>query len=214
MRKLFAGLLLLFPVALFAQDESLAVDGDEEDANWRFDNGVDCLGAACNGAACDDRVDESPQATDNLLVTTVTDGEAIFFDFPTPTNGPSASASDQTFDIAVSECGFDTDTGWCVENGGTDPNYDIAILCAGVLKTTIASAQAVSASNQNDSHAWTFTSDGDCNADGSTVQVRITNHRSGGGPTGRRMVCLEALEWEVTWAATGRRRMLTVGKDR
>ena len=90
LRGLLAVLALSLPLALEAQDESLAVDGDEESSTWEV-GAAACGGAACNAAACDDEADESPQAADGNIVATVTDGAAMFFDCPTPTNDPDGT---------------------------------------------------------------------------------------------------------------------------
>lgn len=206
-RAILAALLLL-AAPLAAQDESLAPDGDEETADFRIGNAADCTAAACNATACDDEVDELPASPDGNIAVTVLDGRSIYFDFPTPSSSPSTTASAQNFDVTISKCNAS-----CVENaGGGEPTYDIAILCAGVLKTTIASAVAVAGSDQNDtSNTWTFASDGDCSADGSTVQVEITSNRGGAGG-GTRHVCVEAVEWEVTHAAAGGDELMVIGK--
>jgi hypothetical protein len=206
MSRWIAILLLLFPLSAFAQDQVLNPDGDEENAAFRINGGGVCS-TRCDAFACDTQVDEGHASPDGNIVTQGgAAGQTMFFDFPTPSANPSTSAGAQNFDITVSRC-----DSVCDESaGGTDPTYDIAILCNGVLKTTINTAVTITGLDQNDAtNAWTFTSDGDCPADGSTVQVRFTSGRAGGGGS-RRWACIEAVTWDVTHASAATAQAIVV----
>lgn len=200
MKWIWTGVLLLVVVVpATSQDQSLAPDGDEENALWFQDDNSACTASLqCDTVACDASVNELPASPDDIVVASVTNNNRIHFDFPTPSSNPSTSASAQTFEVVISRC-----TSVCVEDaGGTDPNYDIELLCNGISKGDIASAQAVTGLDQLLSHAFTYTVDGDCTPDGANVQVGIQNHQAGGGGN-RRHACVEAVEWEVTHAAAG-----------
>ena len=202
--RLLTSALLLLAAPLVAQDQSLAPDDDRETGTWEV-GAASCGGAACNAAACDDEVDELPASPDGNIAATITNNAAMWFDFPTPSSNPSTSAAAQNFDITVSRCGDEAGANQCSPlTGGNDPSYDIAIMCGNVVKTTIATSVDVTGLDQNDSsNTWTFTSDGDCNADGSTVRVRIKNIRSAGAAADRRDVCIEAVAWDVTHVSAG-----------
>ena len=201
MRTLLLATLLLFPLVSFAQDENRIPDDDDEENSWRIENGSDCTANACNAADCHLRVDELPASPDGELTATDIDANSIRFGFQNPTSNPSEAANAQAFEIVVSKCKT------CVENAaGADPNYDIFMACNGTDKETIATNQTVTGLDQTTTWNWTFTADGDCTANGSTVQVKITNHQNGSGGN-RRHVCIETLEWEVTHASAAARRL-------
>lgn len=192
-----SAIILLFSCSLcLAQDASLAPDGDSNNANWTSSSAA----STCNSAACDDDLDESPQSTDNNVVYTSTDGSFIWFDFPTPASSPSTSTNAQTFDIATSECNGSTES-----LGSGIPTYDISLYCNGSSVSAIATGQSITALNENDTHPFTFNS-GSCASDGSDVQVAISQTCNGGGPNAR-CICIESVEWEVTYAS-GRNRLL------
>ena len=204
---LLAGLLAGLVSPALAQDESLAPDGDEENANWFQDDNTACTASLqCDTVACDASINELPASPDDVVVATITNNNTIFFDFPTPTANPSTVLNDQAFEVVVSRC-----TGSCVEDaGGTNPNYDLVRFCNGVNKGDIVTGQAVSSLDQLLTHTWTHTTDGDCDAAGANVQIGIQNHQAGGGGN-RRHVCVEAFEWEVTHAVAGGEEMMVIG---
>jgi hypothetical protein len=201
MSRRLALLLLLLAAPLVAQDQSLAPDDASADTTWQPDNNADCTATDCGTDTCEDHVGTAPPSDDDVVLTTATNNDVMVFDFPTPSANPATTASAQNFDIIMSRC-----TEGCVEAAaGTDPNFDLEMLCSGVSKTTIFSAQSITTLDERDAtNTWTYTPDGDCDAAGANVQMRITIHRAGGGGN-RRYPCIEEVEWEVTHAVASTR---------
>jgi hypothetical protein len=194
--RYLAILLLLLAAPLSAQvSENVIPDNDNNDANWRLDNG----GTACSSADCAAEIDESPASPDGLEPNTATNNDAWLISFATPSTC-TAPGGTQTFDTVMSRC----TTGGVEAAGGTDPNYDIAISCNGVTQATIASVVTISSVDQRTAHTWAW--DTDCASDGSDVEVLITIRRAGGGDN-RRYPCVEAIEWECEQPAAGGRRI-------
>ena len=194
-------LLLLLPSLALAQDQNLAPTGDYNDADFRLNDG----GTACDTAACETEVDESPASPDGLEVNTGTNNASIIFNMDDPSDNPSGVTDAQTIQIISSRC---TEAG--VEtSGGTNPNFDLYVSCGGSDHQTLVTAQTQSGIDQDNSYNWTF--GGSCAADGTDVEVRFVAHRAGGGGN-RRYPCIEAIEWEVTHAAAGgaRRRVWVI----
>lgn len=193
----------LLAAAAFGQDETLAPDGENNSTTWRQANTA-CL-LACDMFACDDQIDEAFGASDNEYVSHGNNG-VIIFDFPTPAASPSTATNAQAFRFVLTKCLSTT----CAEDtGGSDPTYDVDWMCGGVAKGTLASGVGVTGADQDDSYAFTYATDGDCDAAGANVQFQITGHWVGGG-SNRRAVCLDIAGWEVTHAAAGGRRVLVV----
>ena len=203
---LLISLLLAFPA--FAQDQTVQPDADNTNPTDVF---TDTCSTACNAADCSANVDELISASDNVHVKSITNNATITFDLETPTSNPSTVADDQTFRIEVSRC--DDDAGSCPvrASAGSDPDYDIAVLCNGTLlgAAEIATAVVVTGSDQVDAHTWTFNTT-DCAADGSDVEVRIDFGQSGGSPGNRNWPCIDSIDWEVTYAAAASRNRIIV----
>jgi hypothetical protein len=110
----------------------------------------------------------------------------------------------------IMTCADDDTT--CTEDCNGSPVFTAEIYCNGAALTTpqiIFSSQGISAPDQD--HSTTFTFDTtDCATDGSDLQVSVTLGRSAGAPGSRRWAGIEAVEWEVTHAAAGGRRVIIV----
>lgn len=204
--------LLLFVAApAWAQDEDLAPNGENNPSDV-YDNGGT---NACNTVACDDEIDEDPDsAVDDLEVCFHTNTSAtIRFDFPVPANAPDTGTNAQTVHLIMDrsedgDAGGDSGTSCVEDTGGNDPSFSLELYCNDTATGTLVwSGQNITATDQ--SWSSTFTYPGACATDGSDLQFHVTLIRSGGSPSARRWAAIEAMEWEVTWAATGRtRRML------
>lgn len=190
----YAIVLLLLPLLLGA-DEDLAPNDDLQSANWSSSRGSACSTAS---PQCYTDVDDDPDGTPDGAWNYDPDNEVLMdWYFPTPTSNPSTTTNAQVFDIVISKCEADGTR----NAGGSDPTYTLARVCTGGLGT-IESAVSVTGLNQDG--GGTFTVTGQCQSDGSDVALRLTGTCNGGGPN-KRCLCVEAIEWEVTWAAVGGR---------
>ncbi len=149
----------------------------------------------CGAVACETFVDEDPDDGDgNMLTAQSIAGVTARLSFPTPSSSPSTTASAQKFVVNLSRCNDS-----CAEaSGGTDPTYGLRMLCNSVQKIIIAAAIPITSLDQTDKYTWTFTADGDCTSDGSTVEASLLLLQKGSG-AGIRRACAEAIEWEVTY---------------
>ena len=199
-RLLLIAVLLLVAVPAFAQDQSLAPTGENNDATVGVGNDTDCSVTFCDAAACDDEVDDDPASPDALELVTDTNNAIIIFTFPTPSANPSTAAGAQNVDVNF------TRTLDCVESSdGTDPVFSLTLYCSGVSKLAITTNQAITAEDERDStNTFTYTTDGDCDAAGVNVEIGVTLGKGGGGGSLRR-ASLNAIEWEVTHVAAGGR---------
>lgn len=203
---LFSILLTLFGCMIAgAQDQVLQPDGEDNPT----DVFTDACTTACNAAACDDDVDEGQGSADGLEVSTTTQNATIQFDFPTPSSAPGEGASAQAFDLVMSRC--DDDASCTERTGGTDPAFSAEVRCNGTIITggTLFSGQAITTTDQLHTGTWTFNTT-DCASDGSDVQVFVTLTRAGGGAN-RNYACIEAIDWDVTWAAVAEE-MMVIGR--
>lgn len=195
--------LLLLAAPLAAQDESLPPDGNSSTSGWGLSS--DACATRCNTAACHDEIDEGIGASDNLFVGMPSNNTLIRYTFPTPSATPSTAASAQSFRVVHTKC----TTGCAEDTGGSDPTYTIALVCAGVTKATLASGVSITAADDDDTHAFTYTPDGDCDAAGANVEAAITGAFVGGGAS-RRTPCTDILVWQVTHASAAARRVIVV----
>jgi hypothetical protein len=191
--RILAVALLIAAPAFGQVSENVIPDNDNNDANWRLDNG----GTACNSADCAAEIDEDPASPDGLEPNTDTNNDAWLISFATPSTCTAPSGT-QTFDTVMSRCA----TGGVETSGGSDPTYDIALFCGGVSKATIATAVTITALDQRTAHTWTW--DATCTI--ANVEAQITIHRLGGGGS-RRYPCVEAIEWECEQPAASTRRI-------
>ena len=203
--------LLLIPSLAFAQDQSLAPDG-EHGPSAVFSNitAAACsTGTACAAAACETEVDESPDSGDNLYLCTETTNAVIRFTFPTPSSDPDTGTNAQAIDLIMSCTDADTDNSQsCLGS----PTFSLELWCGGSA-TGVSPFNGVSIAVDSD-HSATFTYPGACATDGSDLEFHFILGRSGGSPGDRRWAAIEAVEWEVTHAAGGgspaRRRMWVI----
>lgn len=201
------GKRILFPVILFllalpvaAQDETLQPDAENNPSTVLNDS----CSTACNATTCDDDVDEGQGSADGLEVSTLTNNASIIFDFPNPASNPSGS---QTMDLVMSRC--DDDASCTERTAGTDPPFSAWITCNGTDDTQIFNAQAVTTTDELHQGAFTFPAA--CAADGSDLGVRILLARAGGGGN-RNYSCIEAVDWDVTWASATTPQVIVVGR--
>lgn len=184
----------LFPAWARAADQTLAPDGCGESAN-----------NTCSTATAPGTLDEgvSTPGGDWCAASGCGSGAvntAWRMLFPTPTNPPSSTTDAQTFRIYARKCSA----------GGADPSVRMDLYCNGVLVESGDEQTVTSETGQVFSELVTFTAVS-CAANGSDVEVRVVGTASGGTPSGRRSVGVDAVEWQVTWAAAGGKKMLIVG---
>lgn len=197
--RLLIALLLLVPVAGFAQDQTLPPTSDLVDSAAMFNSTSTCA-TACSTTDCAAAIDELP-SIDGVTVTAIatTGDRTMRVTFDTPSSDPSATADAQTMDIRISRCVVA-----CTEaTGGTNPTATAEVYCNGSLHQTLYTAVAITGLDQDQSTTWTH--GGACATDGSDVELRLTVLHAGGGGN-RRWSCIEAVEWEVTHATAGRSR--------
>lgn len=186
-------IILLLASPAFAADEDLAPNDDLQSANWESSRGNPCSTAS---PQCYTDVDDDPDGTPDGAWNYDPDNDLVMdYYFPTPSSNPSTTTDAQAFDIVVSKCEDDGTR----NAGGSDPTYTLSRECAGL--ETIESAVAITGLNQAGGGTFSM---GGCDADGGNVTLRIQGACNGGGPN-KRCLCVEAVEWEVTWAAVGGR---------
>lgn len=186
--------LLLFAVPAWAQDESMIPTGTAES------NNNSCSTANAH-TTCDDDPD-SPGAdwcTASTCAANPTNATSWRFTFNTPATAPSFGTNAQTFDAYVKSCA----------SGGTDASCTLDLYCNGSLVTTGPTVHTVSSSTGvKISQTHTLVGGGTCATDGSDVELRVTCTATGGTPSARRTVDLNAVEWDVTYASAGDQMML------
>lgn len=201
-RALILIVLLAACTLAMAADEELAPTGENGNSSW-WSQGSSSN--PCSTSSCELDVDEDPDGTpDGNIVATQTDSSFLVFDFNTPGDTPATGTDAQAFHVLMSEC---DDTSPMTESVGSGvPTYDIYLYCNGSSVSAIATGVAINSQDQSTVHTWTMNL-GSCAADGSDVQVGISQTANGGGPN-KRWGCIEALEWEVTYtvAEAGRTR--------
>lgn len=141
------------------------------------------------GAVTD--IDESPDSPDGVWLNEVDDAldTICHVSFGTPTGNPTTGAGLQSFRIY---CRRSTTT------GGNDPDLDIALYENGTLVSTLQTGVAItSLTGQLVTATWDASLLG--TTDGSLVELYLIGNRSGGGPSARRTVEFDAVEWAVDY---------------
>lgn len=133
-------------------------------------------------------VDEGVDTPDGVWLTLGDDGtnSIVRASFPTPTGDPTIGANLQKFRLYV-RVG--------TEAGGNTPALDLAIRETGG-GTDLAVQTGISVTSYT-GEVVEFTWDASVlgTADGSAVEIYAIGQRSGGGPSGRRSVEFDAIEW-------------------
>jgi len=183
MRYFLTSLLLLFASAVWAQDEELAPDADVSSDN----------NTTCN-AAVEASVDDDPDSPGGDWC--IADGNNtswIFtLSFPTPTSALDTATDAQAFQLYVRS--FDEgQTGEPTIRADVYDGINCADLHESGTETTLTDAGFPAAYTEN----WTAA--GISAAADVCILVECT--KTGGSPTTRNSCDIDALEWEVTWAA-------------
>jgi hypothetical protein len=218
-------LLVCFPLYVWeacvvfsalAQDQTLRPTSDVTDAGTldTTPDGKTCDGTACSSTDCYLGIDEDPDVTtdDSVLVNDTTSEVIHVVGFATPTSNPSQNTDAQEVRINVSECNADLAGPTCEMSKGTgQPQMRVYLYCDSIQQEQILGDFAVPGTQIDQAYGenWTYDPGGvhsDCEEDGSDVEFGISMNVHGKSGQAR-SVCYESVEWNVTWASEGRRRM-------
>ncbi len=207
--------LLLLATPTWADTESLQPTDEDSSATIGDGIGTGCA-ALCDAQNCALLIDEDPDTPAGTKADSIASlsasADAQLYVMEDPVLNPTTGAAEQTIKVAVDITDRDPSTA-CndVLTGGTAPVYNINLFCGAVDKGAIVTGQTVTGAATN-SHTFTYAPDGDCDAAGANVQIQFAHDGSAGAAASRRSVRLDALEWVASTAASGRRRLLVVGK--
>ncbi len=210
MIKWVLGVLLLFAMPAFSQDEVLAPDnvGDNTGVAPWVTGANSCDGTNCATATCETTIDEdtsSPNADDYLTVNTDVADTLLQIFFPTPAQDPSQATDAQSVSVNMTRVLVDGVTNECDEDtGGTHPRIELRLFCDGTFESTIVTAVEITALDEESSHSFTWPGAGGVNCDdaGASMEIRITLKRRGGGGN-KRLPGINAMAWNVTYASAG-----------
>jgi len=120
--------------------------------------------------------------------------------FDSPVGGnPTSGTDDQALAVYVRKCRSASGTPSCALN----------VYCNGSLVTSGSSQDVTSTTGQLLTQAFTF-SGGSCASDGSDLEIQVVCSQSGGSPSSRNEVDLDAAEWRASVAAPSARRVFIV----
>jgi hypothetical protein len=193
-------LALLLSSAALAYDETITPDATGGAGESSYD---DSSLTACTTGDCPGDVDEGTGSPDGNVVTTTDTGDpTITWSFPTTGGSLDTSTDAQRIIVVMSRC----NSSQAEATGGTDPTVDIQIVCGVTTVDACATGTAITSLDQSFTCDFTATG-GTCNSDGSNVAILAITYDAGGGPN-KRYGCFEAIDWQVAWAAAGRRLLI------
>ena len=206
-RLLLIALLLAAPLA--AQEDVLP-DGDAAESVFGDTTGSNCQ-TLCTAKDCSVDVDDDPTSVDGAFLG-MTATASIRFTFASPTGNPDTTASAQSIELAVHKSRASGALCGAAQTGNQDSTYDLTLYCNGVSKSGTFQQAGIplTGGSQQDTYSWTYPSgDGDCGADGATVEFEV-NGACAGSASQRRCMSIDAIRWVATVSA-GSRRVITVG---
>lgn len=193
---------LFVAIPALAYDETLLPKSDIDGNTGAnvADNG--CSNACDSAFECFEMVDDDVDSPDGNIISGTGTGEQWYGGFDAPADPPSTAGNAQRFRVNVTKCNDS-----CVESlAGGDPDIYVFLGCGGIQERIIYGPVTIDGDSGAEIHDvdWTFDTDGNCNADGSNVEIGLNIHGAGGGPN-KRHTCWNAAEW-LTTKETARQR--------
>lgn len=158
---------------------------------------------SCSTATAHTTTDDDPNTPGGDWCTDSTCGDNAaatwLMQFATPTGGsPTSGADEQAFAVYVRKC----------RSASGNPTCTLNVYCNGSLITTGGSQSITSTTGQLLTQAFTFS--GSCASDGSDMEIQVACAGSGGSPSARNEVDLDAAEWRASVAVPSARRVFIV----